>query len=149
MPRTFTELSRLLFLPPRAAISAGSWLLVLSAIMVATALYWLSPGQEWFERWFSLPPAPVIAEEWRPWIKMLRNTYPDFAWALLIGCAARDLIWALRWRLPSLLVLCAATGWELGQWLYFLPGHFDLVDLALSAAAGGIALVVPSQGDVP
>lgn len=138
-----------LWIPPLAPISILSWLFAMAATGFATLMYWLSPDQELFEHWFDLPPAPVLVNAWWSSINTICNTYPDFAWSLLIGCGVRDLIWGLQWRLPSLLVLCAATSWELGQLFYFLPGHFDSVDLALSVAGGVIALFLPNHGETP
>jgi len=144
-----SRLLRALLQPPRAPVAWPVWALLALLGALATALYWLSPGQERLEVWLQLPPPPTLPAEWLPTLIDWRDRAPDVVWALLAGCCMRDLIWSLRLPVAGIAVVLAAVGWELGQWLYFLPGHFDLVDLALSAAAGGIALVVPSQGDVP
>lgn len=138
---------RTLWQPPAQPVAWSSWLFVMLLGALATTLYWLSPGLERFESWLQLPPPPTLPASWLPTLLLLRDSVPDFVWALLAGCCLRDLIWSLRLPLPAASVILAATGWELGQWLSLLPGYFDVVDLGLSVVAGGLALAVPAKGE--
>lgn len=132
---------------PNAPVALSSWSLVVLLGAVATLLYWLGPEPERFEIWLRLPAPPTLPPEWLPSLLALRDRVPDFAWALLLGCCLRDLIWALRLAVPGIAVVLAAAGWELGQLLSLLPGYFDVVDLGLSVIAGGLALAVPAKGE--
>ena len=139
---------QVLLQPPQAPVSWPIWALLVLLGALATALYWLSPGQERLELWLQLPAPPSLPAEWLPTLIDWRDRAPDVVWALLAGCCMRDLIWSLRLRVAGIVMVLAAVGWELGQWLSLIPGYFDFIDLGLSAAAGMVALVVPATGDV-
>ncbi len=147
MSARWSGLLSALWQPPTQPVAWSSWLFVMLLAALATTLYWLSPGLERFESWLQLPPPPPLPRSWLPTLLLLRDSAPDFVWALLAGCCLRDLIWSLRLPVPAFCVIVAATGWELGQWLSLLPGYFDVVDLGLSVVAGGLALAVPAKGE--
>ena len=147
MSARWSGLLSALWQPPTQPVAWSSWLFVMLLAALATTLYWLSPGLERFESWLQLPPPPPLPAPWLPTLLLLRDSAPDFVWALLAGCCLRDLIWSLRLPVPAFCVIVAATGWELGQWLSLLPGYFDVVDLGLSVVAGGLALAVPAKGE--
>ena len=128
----------------RDAASLRCWIVACGLLACGALVYWLSPGTVLFERWFGLPsaeslftlPAPFTAT-----MQGMRHWWPDLCWAFFAGLVARDLCWAAAGRVPGALVLVAATSWELGQGLDWLPGVFTWPDFSVSMAAGLAAVL--------
>lgn len=120
------------------------WSTALALLATGALVYLLDPHAQHFESIF-MPAslrealAPVMAATSLP--DGVRFWLPDFAWAMVAGLFAGEMLAGTR--VPrvaaSALVLLAAVSWELLQSAGLAAGVFDPVDLAVSAAAGVLA----------
>lgn len=138
----------------RARRIAADLACALLALVAAVVIYrgWRSHGG----LWLNLPRTPfdetlrVFAER-HPLPNWVRYSLPDALWQYAFG-ATMAAVWRgepLTKRKLAFLVAPAALGIlvELGQGVGLVPGTFDLADVAASAAAALLAVVL--HGELP